>query len=103
MIRRPPRSTLFPYTTLFRSPFCLSDDCQNCHMAVRFIREIITARLQQDDADNAARWLFGDQDCGATNRLRQRGREHGALTIRNFARWTRRGSEGGQAICERED
>src|SRR2546426_2944645 len=24
MIRRPPRSTLFPYTTLFRSPFNLS-------------------------------------------------------------------------------
>src|SRR2546430_10696642 len=23
MIRRPPRSTLFPYTTLFRSAFCL--------------------------------------------------------------------------------
>src|SRR2546426_8681865 len=23
MIRRPPRSTLFPYTTLFRSPFAL--------------------------------------------------------------------------------
>src|SRR5256885_6463658 len=23
MIRRPPRSTLFPYTTLFRSPQCL--------------------------------------------------------------------------------
>src|SRR2546430_10393792 len=22
MIRRPPRSTLFPYTTLFRSPWC---------------------------------------------------------------------------------
>src|SRR5437879_6775650 len=22
MLRRPPRSTLFPYTTLFRSPFC---------------------------------------------------------------------------------
>src|SRR5437588_9341548 len=26
MIRRPPRSTLFPYTTLFRSPI-LSDQC----------------------------------------------------------------------------
>src|SRR2546422_5498198 len=26
MIRRPPRSTLFPYTTLFRSPF-LDDEC----------------------------------------------------------------------------
>src|SRR5256884_9349131 len=24
MIRRPPRSTLFPYTTLFRSPLCRS-------------------------------------------------------------------------------
>src|SRR5438309_7487294 len=24
MIRRPPRSTLFPYTTLFRSMFCIS-------------------------------------------------------------------------------
>src|SRR2546430_13642429 len=24
MIRRPPRSTLFPYTTLFRSGFCLA-------------------------------------------------------------------------------
>src|SRR5256885_10261936 len=24
MIRRPPRSTLFPYTTLFRSPYCPS-------------------------------------------------------------------------------
>src|SRR6266496_6572369 len=26
MIRRPPRSTLFPYTTLFRSPLALGDD-----------------------------------------------------------------------------
>src|SRR5690349_22808844 len=25
MIRRPPRSTLFPYTTLFRSPHCFAD------------------------------------------------------------------------------
>src|SRR2546430_3754818 len=25
MIRRPPRSTLFPYTTLFRSPYGTSD------------------------------------------------------------------------------
>src|SRR5258707_4234540 len=27
MIRRPPRSTLFPYTTLFRSGFCFSRRC----------------------------------------------------------------------------
>src|SRR2546430_8656315 len=28
MIRRPPRSTLFPYTTLFRSPFAPSEKWQ---------------------------------------------------------------------------
>src|SRR4051794_41484097 len=28
MIRRPPRSTLFPYTTLFRSRPCRSADCR---------------------------------------------------------------------------
>src|SRR3712207_9047513 len=28
MIRRPPRSTLFPYTTLFRSADCRSVHCQ---------------------------------------------------------------------------
>src|SRR5437899_6970925 len=27
MIRRPPRSTLFPYTTLFRSPIMASNPC----------------------------------------------------------------------------
>src|SRR6266540_6160930 len=27
MIRRPPRSTLFPYTTLFRSPSCRGAGC----------------------------------------------------------------------------
>src|SRR2546426_8012835 len=33
MIRRPPRSTLFPYTTLFRSlvlPICLEETCWGC-------------------------------------------------------------------------
>src|SRR3712207_7348254 len=28
MIRRPPRSTLFPYTTLFRSVCCFSQLCE---------------------------------------------------------------------------
>src|SRR2546423_3466175 len=28
MIRRPPRSTLFPYTTLFRSKLVVTDDAQ---------------------------------------------------------------------------
>src|SRR3989454_2170525 len=32
MIRRPPRSTLFPYTTLFRS-ICYSDCTENCPLS----------------------------------------------------------------------
>src|SRR3712207_7652417 len=31
MIRRPPRSTLFPYTTLFRSAHAVDDDLQVLH------------------------------------------------------------------------
>src|SRR5256886_6249167 len=33
MIRRPPRSTLFPYTTLFRSPFSNDDLVAICRRA----------------------------------------------------------------------
>src|SRR3712207_6905367 len=40
MIRRPPRSTLFPYTTLFRS--YVSDDITN---------QIVAERLRQPDVD----------------------------------------------------
>src|SRR5256885_11735439 len=31
MIRRPPRSTLFPYTTLFRSKIWYTLACPSCH------------------------------------------------------------------------
>src|SRR2546422_5114813 len=42
MIRRPPRSTLFPYTTLFRSPFLIVWDQQQllylgCYYLVLFV------------------------------------------------------------------
>src|SRR5437762_11765066 len=33
MIRRPPRSTLFPYTTLFRSEAGGSGESTNCHFS----------------------------------------------------------------------
>src|SRR6266446_3770147 len=35
MIRRPPRSTLFPYTTLFRSPFPAGRRAGGVHRGVR--------------------------------------------------------------------
>src|SRR2546425_6102599 len=34
MIRRPPRSTLFPYTTLFRSRICASSSFPFCRWAI---------------------------------------------------------------------
>src|SRR5687768_18053771 len=33
MIRRPPRSTLFPYTTLFRSPHDIQNWCLIVHLS----------------------------------------------------------------------
>src|SRR5260370_4258255 len=50
MIRRPPRSTLFPYTTLFRSPWrlCLASrhahDCRKGGATARLLRRPV-ARL----------------------------------------------------------
>src|SRR3989442_9914109 len=50
MIRRPPRSTLFPYTTLFRS--------EDAALRVRAARSRRPARAQRDALDRAAadRW-----------------------------------------------
>src|SRR5258708_14063627 len=38
MIRRPPRSTLFPYTTLFRSPFRMMSSNPNRGLSERRFR-----------------------------------------------------------------
>src|SRR5258705_4456947 len=43
MIRRPPRSTLFPYTTLFRSRGLV---LHGVHGAVDFLRELGLERLE---------------------------------------------------------
>src|SRR6266581_5578596 len=48
MIRRPPRSTLFPYTTLFRSPSPPIPKCSSsaCGMCRRLRSEEHTSELQ---------------------------------------------------------
>src|SRR6266436_8511035 len=38
MIRRPPRSTLFPYTTLFRSPLRRAQSRPGVHLLPRYAR-----------------------------------------------------------------
>src|SRR2546430_12895309 len=39
MIRRPPRSTLFPYTTLFRSQFAIANAQERAKAAQRVVRK----------------------------------------------------------------
>src|SRR5258708_17559470 len=47
MIRRPPRSTLFPYTTLFRSDIRCNDYCQDKFDEVSQILDIYYSALQR--------------------------------------------------------
>src|SRR3712207_8981811 len=52
MIRRPPRSTLFPYTTLFRSPTSLSSSSSpdNKSDQLGFTHRYITSQDRSDKA-----------------------------------------------------
>src|SRR2546422_2913928 len=47
MIRRPPRSTLFPYTTLFRSPPDVLKKTKARHQECRAEHEKLTGELQR--------------------------------------------------------
>src|SRR5256885_13506697 len=51
MIRRPPRSTLFPYTTLFRSGLRFAHDPHLVEQVARF-RHRLEVYLQFDGFDN---------------------------------------------------
>src|SRR5438067_9129807 len=52
MIRRPPRSTLFPYTTLFRSDACPTSGAQAASIAALTRYVAPTAAAPQPSADN---------------------------------------------------
>src|SRR2546423_4122032 len=54
MIRRPPRSTLFPYTTLFRSLYTPDSALRIPHLEfVRHGRFLVRDRRRRDRADGA--------------------------------------------------
>src|SRR3989441_11804363 len=63
MIRRPPRSTLFPYTTLFRSPMLLAEELEV---------ELSQVQLEHAPPDDAryAEPLFGVQETGGSTSVR---------------------------------
>src|SRR5256885_11051666 len=62
MIRRPPRSTLFPYTTLFRSRSCALRLRARRHELLQMVRGIAQRDLQGGQAteEMAYRDLVGD-------------------------------------------
>src|SRR2546422_6365033 len=54
MIRRPPRSTLFPYTTLFRSPSARSEGMKTTPYPVRLpkrLLELADLRAAEEQVD----------------------------------------------------
>src|SRR5438034_2320523 len=61
MIRPPPRSTLFPYTTLFRSPAL-----ETAHAVVEALRE--AGRRGKDDVVVVCFSGRGDKDCEEVDR-----------------------------------
>src|SRR2546422_4291101 len=68
MIRRPPRSTLFPYTTLFRSLGARAGGARACEQPEPIFAPRC-ARLSAPLAD-------GEQSCRAGPERRQRSEEH---------------------------
>src|SRR3712207_8444496 len=76
MIRRPPRSTLFPYTTLFRSP--QDGDGIAPQSAIRFeLARPATVSLRiEDAAGRAVRNVYLKRSLGAGERSWARSEEH---------------------------
>src|SRR5260370_36714747 len=85
MIRRPPRSTLFPYTTLFRSStdpgpasrgdcgkdcsFSRADDAEKTMMDCKKLREVLDAYVDRElSVDAAAQAEAHIAECGACRR-----------------------------------
>src|SRR3712207_8572546 len=78
MIRRPPRSTLFPYTTLFRSA---RGDARRAHLVERLGVSGYGDLLRRCDVLTRATcmfWTMGPQQCGkaALAGWRERSEEH---------------------------
>src|SRR5256885_14455569 len=88
MIRRPPRSTLFPYTTLFRSDqlffviaiefVAMAVAFADFRLAICLVRE--RARLQlagpRAEAHRAAHFVHAEQFAQFVNHERHRSEEH---------------------------
>src|SRR5260370_26704720 len=71
MIRRPPRSTLFPYTTLFRSAFPLRRRLRGTLLAQQRVRCQTRAVLRAADRRDSVRGYAEQRRCLAAGQMRQ--------------------------------
>src|SRR2546422_2222514 len=84
MIRRPPRSTLFPYTTLFRSVlshwFCLK------FIGVGFVLVRLGARMSLAGRvrQGQARWMGANLYCGRDRKSTRLNSSHGYISYAVF-------------------
>src|SRR2546426_8469510 len=69
MIRRPPRSTLFPYTTLFRSPYDGSDAWVERLLANPAHREALVSELRTTADEIVADPRYADRSEEHTSEL----------------------------------
>src|SRR2546422_10375887 len=74
MIRRPPRSTLFPYTTLFRSPTVIAGVSPKARIAQEEIFGPVLAVIPAKDFDNALE-IANDTEFGLTGGVYSRNPE----------------------------
>src|SRR3989442_16012861 len=88
MIRRPPRSTLFPYTTLFRSQFVDGAPVTERLRIIKAPEEVALIRRAIEITEGAIAATFGQLAGGMTERdvarllsreMQQRGAEGGGL------------------------
>src|SRR5258705_6416210 len=127
MIRRPPRSTLFPYTTLFRSNFLLDLVAQargfldsrpslRTHMdqdspSIDGWKKILAEKWRQTERQHSASQKPGDKQLGTP----ESGREKSAVpladllkpileseleTLQRISRWSRRACGTIGAVCK---
>src|SRR5260370_14448895 len=62
MIRRPPRSTLFPYTTLFRSALAYSFGMLGCDLHCSYCQNWVTSQALRDPNAVSAQIIYRSEE-----------------------------------------
>src|SRR5260370_25699404 len=79
MIRRPPRSTLFPYTTLFRSVTGDGNTVLGCHIGVDASGTVAMGNRSNIIVNSGNRNRIGNLDIGGRNFIFAAGNSRGWL------------------------